>query len=362
MKTTIFFAALPLAIVLTSGAALQLAAQNLDSPLAFDGGADAHLYKHDTVMLENAVLDTGWKTGEADSVATGFHMIYSPYLSMVYLPFRYSPLSWFEVDLTLPFMYKLLINSGSEREKTEFGDIKLGLTFCLAPLEKAVINFRVKLTFPTGDACARDGDLMIPMGYGSFTLSALWSLSSMHLGNDKFGIRFYGNFAVTGYFKAQLEPDSIVRHTIDHSYGLSALGGLEMKIINRLYIQGKLSYIYLPERRYKTENLVTSTKTGWRGLQDSFHAMDIIIALKFDFIPDFSGTLATVIPIYEEQDSGVADPEERRWKIYFSLEKTFGLTRNDPKPQKAAPATRKKAKKSGDSKPAPRKEKSELLY
>ncbi len=309
-------------IVLTSS---NLTAQTLDSPLSFEGGADAHLYKSDTVMIENTILDSGWKTRDPDTVATGFYMMYSPYLSVVYLPFFYAPVSWFEADVTLPFMYKLQINSSSEREKTGFGDIKLGLNFCLMPLDKAIINFRVKLTFPTGDACARDRDLMIPMGYGTFTLSGLWSLSSFHFGNKKFGIRFYGNFGVVGYFDARLDSDGTYRHNIDYSYAISTLGGLEMKIINRFYILGKVSYAYLSERRYKTEDTTTNTTSNWRDLDDSLHTLDIIAGLKFDFIPDLSGTVMTVIPIYEEQDSDIDYPKQRRWKIFLGLEKTFGL-------------------------------------
>lgn len=340
---------------------VKLTAQTLDSPLSFEGGADAHLYKSDTVMIENTILDSGWKTRDADTVATGFYMMYSPYLSVLYLPFFYAPVSWFEADVTLPFMYKLQINSSSEREKTGFGDIKLGLNFCLVPLDKAIINFRVKLTFPTGDACARDRDLIIPMGYGTFTLSGLWSLSSFHFGNKKFGIRFYGNFGVVGYFDARLDPDGTYRHNIDYSYAISTLGGLEMKIINRIYILGKVSYAYLPERRYKTEDTTTGTTTGWTDLNDSLHTLDIIAGLKFDFIPDFSGTVMTVVPIYEEQDSDIARPKERRWKIFLGIEKTFGLAgkgkreesaykddsdiAKDKEPVKKTKTTKKKKKK-----------------
>ena len=361
MKTKTANKIIPFVCVLLITIPCMLSAQTLDSPLSFEGGAEAHLYKTDTVMLENAVLDSGWKTGEADSVATGFHMMYSPYLSILYLPFMYAPVSWFEVDVTLPFLYKLMINDSSEREKTGFGDIKLGLNFCLAPLNKAIINFRAKLTFPTGDACARDSDLMIPMGYGTFTLSGLWSLSSMYLGVKKFGLRFFGNFGVVGYFNAQLEPDNTERHYIDYSYAISTLAGLEMKIINRLYIQSKASYIYLPERRYKTEDLITNTTSSWTGLNDSMHALDAIVALKFDFIPDFSGTIMTVIPVYEEQDDDIDKPKERRWKIYFSIEKRFRLAGKKSTPGQYD-TYGSSTEKSTTKKPKKRKKKSKLLY
>ena len=299
--------------------------QTLESPLSYDGGADAHYMKNDTVCLENTVLDDGWKNENIQTISVGFSMLYSPYTSLFYIPFEYSPVHWFTVDITLPFLYKLLINSSSEREKLGFGDIKVGMSFSFTPLDLFVTTTSIKFTFPTGDAAARDRDLMVPMGYGSFTLSALQSFSTMHFGVKKFGIRFFVNLGAVCYMKTQLEPDNTVRYYIDYSYSISTLGGFEMRIIEKFYILGKLSYLYLPERRYKEEIYATYTISRWYDLNDSMHALNIIPAIRYDFLPDFTGTLMTVIPLFEEQDDDVYNHHKRSWGIFIGLEKRFGL-------------------------------------
>lgn len=297
----------------------------MTSPLSYDGGADSHIFKNDTVILENTILDDGWKNENTNTISVGFTMLYSPYLTMLYLPFKYSPVDWCTLDITLPFMYKLWIDSSSEREKLGFGDLKLGVAFSFAPLNLFITTTRVNITFPTGDSCARDRDLLIPMGYGSFTISALQSLSTMHYGIKKFGIRFFVNLGIVCYMKSQREPNDTIRYIIDYSYSVSTLFGFEMKIIEKFYIIAKLGYIYYPERRYKYETYSPPETSSWLDLNDSIHALNVIPAIRYDFLPDFSGSLMTVVPVYEEQDPGISDPYERNWGIILSLQKRFGV-------------------------------------
>lgn len=322
-KTNISYLILAVIIILSQKAYSQMA-----SPLSYDGGADSHIFKNDTVILENTVLDDGWKNENVNTIAVGFTMMYSPYLTMFYIPFKYSPVHWCILDVTLPFMYKLLINNSSEREKLGFGDLKLGLAFSFTPLNLFVTTTRVNITFPTGDSCARDRDLIIPMGYGTFTISFLESLSTMHFGIQKFGIRFFVNLGIVCYMKSQREPDNTIRYIIDYSYSISTLFGFEMKIIEKFYILGKLGYIYYPERRYKYETYSPPVTSSWIDLNDSIHALNVIPAIRYDFLPDFSGSLMTVIPVYEEQDPDISKSYARNWGIILSLEKRFGVKKS----------------------------------
>ncbi len=310
--------------------AVPVSAQTLQSPLVYAGGVESHIYKSDTIILENTVLEDGTPLSQSRRFAAGMSFLYGQYISYFYIPLRYSLSENFEINFSLPYMNKTV----STYEKRGYGDIKLGASasFRLPGLLDSVsaLNF----TLPTGDEVAQDRGFIIPMGYGGHTISAREAIS---LKMSDLPLRLF--FAVSGvyYARSTLDVDSSSRYIIDDSYSYAAVIGATCYLAN-FQFQCKVNYLHFPGRKYKYDNSNTGIETSWNDLNDSLSTSDLIPGIKYGFPDNIEGSVLAIIPVYEKPDSAISRSGQRGWKIFLNIEKEFSPSAAE----QARPVPRKK--------------------
>jgi len=305
----------------------QVLPQTLDSPLSYDGGADSLLYKSDTVFLENSIIDDVSPISNAEIITTGLYQFHSPYLKYFFIPVRYSLTDNFEIDLTLPLISKVLVAGNLDYSKLGYGDIKLGIGSCFSFFDKIFyVITRFKTTLPTGDCDARDGNIIVPLGYGSFSYSFLQSFS---LDVPDTWLRIFLNTGTVYYSKADRNATGTTKFHLDHGYSVSTLIGIELNYFKKISLQLKGNFVYLSGRQYKYEDSASSTATDWTDLNDKLMTMDITGGIKYSFPADIKGMLMLIFPLFTKHDASITTTVERRWKIFISLEKKFGSVYKD---------------------------------
>ncbi len=294
-------------------------AQSLESPLLLQGGADIHIYKSSTIILENIFLDEGRSNLKENDVQVGITQFYSPFVKFLFFPFSYAYNENLEFNFTLPYLSKSLIENSIDYEKGGYGDLKIGSLFKHSFIKDFISFSHIKITFPTGNEIARDGNRLMPLGYGTNTFSFLQTFSFPRI----LGLRFYINGAIVYYLKTHYEISSTEKYSVPAYYLLSGLLGCDYNISKLLQFQLKANYIQIPRRTFKFENTFTGTTTNEEELYDSINCSDIITGFKFHFQKDLTGKVLFSYPVYDKQDKDIEDPYDRSWKLLFSFQKTF---------------------------------------
>jgi len=318
--------------------------QTMNSPLAADGGPDCHLYKTDTVMLENTVLDDGSGIAPARSFTTGLHQFHSPYLKFFYIPLIYSITDNFAVNLTLPLMQKMLVDGMNDVSKIAFGDIKIGVTSSFSFVNDTVIlSTHLKSTIPTGDNNAISGSIMVPLGYGNFTFSLLQSLS---VKAPEIYTRFFINAGGILFLPTEYVYSAMATYMVDLGYAMSSLVGFEITYFKDISLSVRFNFVYLAERTYKEKNGLAGTISSTYDANDMMITSDIIPSLTYTFSNDIKGTLTFIFPIWTKEDTDLLYKADRDWKIYLGIEKVFSISTKDTKtPSNTTSITKKKKKK-----------------
>lgn len=295
--------------------AFTASAQTLESPLIHAGGVESHLYKSDTVMLENTVLEDGTGLPRARSLVAGVSLFYGQLISAFYIPLRYSLTDNFQLHFSLPYLTKNI----STYEKSGYGDIKLGGSAFFRLLHAIDSTTSLNVTLPTGDEVAQDRGFIVPLGYGAHTISMRESLSGTL---NSIPLRIF--LALSGVFYASttLDVDSSSRYIIDKTYSCAAVLGIAYYLGN-FNLQCKLNYVYFPGRRYKYDNSNTGIQTSWSELNDSLQTSDLVPGVKYRFPDRIEGTVLAIIPIYQKTDSTIPDHGRREWKMFLGIEKSF---------------------------------------
>ncbi|MCP4134618.1 MAG: hypothetical protein GY754_26830 [bacterium] len=291
-------------------------AQSMTSLLAEEGGVESLVYKSDTVVLENTVVDEGLPIAPAGTFTGTISQLHSGDLTMVYIPLAYSVNDFLEVDFTLPFIRKSMVASDTNYSIHGFGDLKLGFSFCFNLTGSLYSITRVKTTFPTGDATASDFTQIIPLGYGSITFSLLQSFS-INITNT---LRLFLSGGAVMYMPTDRTVSSTTQHHINLSFLFSGLGGVEYSLnsfVQGLSVQAKGNFIYSKERIHSTGSSVEGD------LNDAFMGVDVIPVVKYQMQKDLSCSLMGVLPVYESQDSDITATYKRDWKIYVGITKRF---------------------------------------
>jgi hypothetical protein len=308
-----------LAIMTISGT---LAAQV--SPIENKGGADSVIYKGDTIMIENTLLDQAVPIPPSGTFSAGLTFMYSEYMKLLYFPLQYSINDIFAVDLTLPYYSKKMIDTYDvERDKGGFGDLKLGGT---ASYKIASIDAlsSLKVAFPTGDQSAMDGDFNIPMGNGSYNLSLLQSMSIAL--SSRIPFRLFFNTGAVYYSRSRWDYNATMEYQIDHTYALSALFGAEYSPINNMTLQLKANIIYVPERRIRIQSTESGYSSSWLEFNDGIIGSDMIAAINYRFPYKLLCHVLFVLPIYEKHDEDVSEKSWRKWKLDFGITREFSST------------------------------------
>lgn len=291
-----------------------------ENPLMYKGGADSLIYNTDTVMMENTILDDGSKIPQAKHLSTGLSQFYGKYIKITNLAVGYSITDFFQINFSIPFVIKNMTDdSGYSHRKSCFGDIKLGLALFYNVLSIDSTT-QVKATFPTGDQVAQDKGFIMPMGYGGFTFSFLQSFSKSF---NSISLRLFLNAGGVYYGKSTSDIDTISKYIIKSCFAFTSLLGIEYEIINGLYIQTKINYIRLPERKYKMEISGSTEAAAWINREDRFSSSDAIFSLHYKFPLEITGTVMGIFPIYEYQDSDNTVRYHRKWKLYAGITKVF---------------------------------------
>jgi hypothetical protein len=280
-------------------------------------------------MLENTVLEDGTPLQPARSFNAGVSLFYGELISFFYIPVGYSLSDNFEIHFSLPYTTKTISNY----EKSGYGDIKLGSTAYFKLFGMLESKTSLNFTLPTGDEVAQDRGLIIPLGYGSHTISLGETLSKKL---DTIPLRIFFSMAGVYYAKSTLDVDSSSRYIIDKSYSTAALLGAAYYLGN-FNLQCKINYVYFPGRRYKYDNTNTGIQTSWTDLDDSLQTSDLIPGVKYRFPDYIEGSVLAIIPVYEKTDGNIPEPEKREWKMFLSIAKTFGAAeteRSRPIPKK----------------------------
>lgn len=288
------------------------------SPLYYEGGAESVLYGSDTIMLENTATDEGQTPGPGTVWNAGLSMLYSEFMSIIYVPVNYSLTQNFELNFALPYFRKSVTDDNDEEySKHGFGDTGLGLSYFFVPMRNIHSITRFKCALPTGDPVASDGATLIPMGYGTPVFSVLETLS---MNIDTMSIRFFAN-AGTVYYPETVRDSGVSRYHISKRYILSTLAGIEHEFKKDLFFQLKINFVYIPESEYKVDY---SMNTGtWRDRNDSMLSSDFIPVVKYRFLEDFTACLTGILPVFEEQDNDIEDVHHRGWKVMLSITKEF---------------------------------------
>ena len=325
----------------------QAGSQTMPSPLAADGGPDCHLYKTDTVILENTILDDGSGIAPANSITTGLNQFHSPNLKFFFIPVSWSITNNLAVDITLPLMHKMLIDNSNDISKLAFGDIKIGLaaSFPFA-YDTVILSTHLNTTIPTGDSnAAVNSSFLTPLGYGNFTFSLLQSLS---VNAPEIHTRFFINAGGILYLPTEYSYSIANIYMVDLSYAVSSMLGFEFTRFKNLSLSLKGNVVYIPERTYKEKNEITGTVSSKNDVNDLLVTSDIIAASTYSFSNNIKGTMMIIFPMWTKQDGDLINTSDRKWKIYLAINKVFSLSDsgNDSVPiPKARPSKTKKKKK-----------------
>jgi len=281
--------------------------QNL---LFYKGGVESIIYKGDTVILENTVLDDCKAINTAKCLKVAYSQLHSEFIKILYFPISYSMSNKCELNFSLPLLTKSMMdNSDNIYLKTGYGDTKLGFLFYYNIVNTTKTITRISITLPTGDEVASDNGLIIPMGNGGYSYSILQSCSK----DFKFiPFRFFINAGAVYYTETKAAS-----FQISNGYVFSSLFGVEFIFNSDLFFQCKINYIHIPDRQHKVYS------SDWEDKNESLKGSDLISVVRYKILDDITLNLISMIPLYEKQDEDIPEPHRRKWKVFFNLEKKF---------------------------------------
>ena len=295
-----------------------------------EGGTENVLYKNDTIMLENTVLDNAITPVEPElakkeekeeteavprpgsvfgiGLDVGFAAFFSNYLKMYYIPISYMFLEKFTASVNIPYISRTIKNLGTEYSASGIGDMRVGISYSwIIPMILAgITNFKVSL--PTGDENASDSGFSVPLGTGGYSFSLMQAVSKMI---DP--VRLFGNIGIVYFLESSYKTGGI-KITEEKGTVFSFMFGAEYWLIAQLAFLLKTNYVYITEGQFKYSGV------GWSDLNDALQTSDLIGGLRYKILADILyANLLFVLPIYTKHDSGAVNPQDRKWGINFAL-------------------------------------------
>ncbi|PKL38587.1 MAG: hypothetical protein CVV44_11960 [Spirochaetae bacterium HGW-Spirochaetae-1] len=297
-----------------------------NDPLSYYGGPDTMVYNSDTVMLENTVMDDASGITPVNTLSLNVAYLYSGYYMVGFLSVAWSPLSMMEINVSLPYIYRTVAPDKSDTySKGGYGDTKLAVRFFIKDLfERIDSTTAVNVTIPTGDLAAADRLENVPLGYGNVTTGILESLSyRLPPTVTSLPFRFFMNLGTQFYTNITIEKNAAIREYYRWYFAGCGMLGMEYSFLPYLIGQVKYNIIFLPERTYEEESLVTPGSKTSLSREDRLIASDVIFAVKFMVKEYVSGNLSFILPVMELKDGSKPEDARREWKIMLSLMKNF---------------------------------------
>ncbi len=281
------------------------------SDLTTEGGTEEVLYKSDTITLENTVTDDAQFTAptpERINVGGGLSMFYSKNLQIYYLPITYTFMQMFMVSTSIPYINRKLESSGNSYSAKGLGDVKVGFSYFNTFGETLNSISNLKISLPTGDADASDGNFSVPLGNGGYSFSLMQSLS-----NQFELLRLFGNIGLVYYLQSKYSV-GIYSYKEDRGWVANMMLGVEYFLLQNLALIGKLNYVYVAEGKLKFNGY------PWADSNDHLQTSDIIPGCKYIILKDIlSVYLSFLIPIYTKHDPDATGAKKRKWGVNFGI-------------------------------------------